>query len=114
MIEQLFFIHGTVLYQYVDVDDENYSVPTLDLDTLESIHGLLTIIQLLLDIYGRIGSIKFLNVVISVYVLEVNDDTILIYPYNRGKQIQDIFLEMDKENLHELNCLLETQICDIK
>ena len=114
MSEQLFFIHGTVLYQYVDIDNENYSIPTLNLDTLDSIYGLLTIVQLLLGIYYRIDSVKYLSVEIAMYMVEISDDIILIYPNNMCKQIQDIFLEMDKDNLYELSCLLETQICDMK
>lgn len=114
MFRQIFFIHNHVLYQETDIDDGYYSLPTLVLDDLELTNGLLIIIQLLTDIYERTESIRFLNVAISVYMLEVSQDIILIYPTDSKQAIKDEFLELCKEDLFELYNLLTEHICDSK
>ena len=114
MFRQLFFIHNHVLYQETDVDDGYYSLPTLVLDDLESVGGFLTIIQLLTDIYERTNCIQFLNVTISVYMLEVSQDIILIYPTDPKQAIKNEFLEIGKEDLFELYNLVTEHICDYK
>jgi hypothetical protein len=114
MFDKQFFMHESVLYQGVEIDGSFHSFPTILLENQEAISGLLVALQILLDIYTRISSVKYLNVVVSIYILEVSDDSILIYPYCVERNIKDEFLEICKEDLFELFNFLTEEICDSK
>ena len=113
MDREQFFIHEGVLYQGIEIEDENYSIPTLVLGDQESLDGLIEVLSLLLEIYERVNSIRFLKVIISTYILEIDENVILIYPVTGG-MIQDNFIEILMEDVYELFYLINVQICDAK
>ena len=109
-----FFVHNGVLYQETEIEAGYHSLPTLVLDDLKYLDGLLIVIQLLLDIYDRVESIKFLSTVINMYELRVDQDIILIYPYDFGNRVKDEFIELNRGDLFELCNLLTEEVCDAK
>ncbi len=114
MFNEQFYIHNDILYQGIETDEGNHSISTLVLWNQELLDELMVIIGLLLEIYQRISSVRFLRAVISTYMLEIDEDIILIYPYGVDKSIQENFLELLVGDLYELNYLLNAQICDAK
>jgi len=114
MFREQFYIYKNVLYQGVNLEGGSVSIPTLILDKEEYLNGLLEVINMLLGIYNRVTRIKFLKADIFMYILEIDDDIILIYPNGVDKILQESFLEIVKEDLFELSNLLVSQICDFK
>lgn len=114
MEKDQFYMWNNVLYQWVEAEDENYSIPTLILDDQVFLDTLLIIVKLLMEIYERAESVKFLQVIISLYMVEIDDDVILIYPYDFEKGVQNEFLEILNIDLYILYHVLNAQICDAK
>ena len=114
MFKEQFCIYNNVLYQGVILDDGSVSIPTLILDEEKCLNNLLEVINMLLGIYDRVTRIKFLKADVFMYVLEIDDDVILIYPNGVYEENQENFLEIVKEDLFELFNLLVSQICDSK